>query len=77
MNDILIVSDMADLREMQKDPQFKYMDFMFACRPATKLMGWVPDTIYITRRGELTMGDEVETALKLRRAQGTKVCPAN
>jgi len=77
MNDILVVSDMGDLKAIRQDPKFVGMEFCFANRSATKFTGWIPDTIYVTRRAELLMGDEVEHAIKIKKGQGSKICPVN
>lgn len=76
---LLIVSDMTDLRNVREaDPQkFNGMDFVFACRDGKKLMGWVPENIYVTIRAEHNMSPEVRKLMLLRKAQGSKICPVN
>lgn len=78
-NSILIVSDMADLRVARHDnpERFRNMDFIFSSRDGHKLHGWVPDFIFISDRAGENMAQGVEELIKLRRVQGSKVCPVN
>lgn len=79
MNDILVVSDMSDLRSVRAiDPaKFNGMDFVFACRDGRKLTGWVPEVIYVSLRAEHNMSNDVRGLISLRKNQGSKVCPVN
>jgi hypothetical protein len=73
VNDILIVSDMADLRAVRHSDREKFdgMDFIFSCRDGHKLMGWVPEVIYMSQRASLNMASGVAALINLRRAQGS------
>lgn len=79
MNDILIVSDMSDLRNVREANRGKFndMEFVFSSRDGHKLMGWVPDNIHITIRAQMNMAPGVEYLLKTRVAQGSKLCPVS
>ena len=79
MNDILIVSDMSDLRQVREsDPsKFNGMEFVFSSRDGKKLMGWVPENIYVSTRASLNMASGVGVLINLRKAQGSKICPVN
>lgn len=74
MNDILIVADMADLKQALVNPKFKDMEFMFSCRDGKKMHCWVPDKIYISDRAYDNVSDEVRDLVSKRRAQGSKIC---
>lgn len=78
-NSILIVADMADLRAARENSPGKFNDFefIFSCRDGKKLMGWVPEFIYISDRASLNMAPGVEALVNLRKAQGSKICPVN
>jgi hypothetical protein len=75
MNDVLIVSDMADLRAVRLSDREKFdpMDFVFSSRDGHKLHGWVPEVIYITMRAQMNMASGVGHLINLRRAQGSAV----
>ena len=75
MNDILVVSDMADLRNtrLTDSAKFNNMDFVFASRDGSKLNGWVPEVIYITMRAQMNMASGVGHLINLRKSQGSAV----
>lgn len=64
---------MADLRNAQKDPTLKDLEFMFACRDGKKINGWVPDKIYVTDRAMLTMSPDVIAIINKRKSQGSAI----
>lgn len=68
---------MADLRDARTNPQFNDVEFVFSCRDGKKLMGWVPEFIFISDRANINMAPGVELLIKLRRAQGSKICPVS
>lgn len=78
MNDILVVSDMADLKRIrQYDPRFLGVEFIFASRDGKKLNGWTADNIFLTARANMMMSEQVQTALRYQVAKGAKICPVN
>jgi len=79
VNDILIVSDMADLRATRHDNREKFdpMEFMFSSRDPHKLHGWVPENIYVTERARTNMDLGMEALINLRKVQGSKICPVS
>jgi hypothetical protein len=75
MNDILVVSDMADLKRVRYyHPEWLGVEFLFSSRDGRKLNGWTAENIYVTPRAIILMSEQVQTAIKYQVAKGAKVC---